>query len=94
MTIDAVFEEGYPTPNVMWTLPDGTTVVAGGDGEFGGDFDDDKRRIHMSKNGSLVVHNIRQSDEGTYVAIGENVAGTDRAQTKVVIVGKTKELIN
>ncbi|GFU30687.1 roundabout homolog 2 [Nephila pilipes] len=61
-TLECTPPKGHPEPNVRWRK-DGEVVNTG------------KGRIRIVPPGNLVISEVRQSDEGRYTCIAENMAG-------------------
>ncbi|XP_076330516.1 roundabout homolog 1-like isoform X6 [Tachypleus tridentatus] len=61
-TLDCAPPRGHPDPKVSWEK-DGLPV------------DSESGRIRITGSGNLVIEDVRQSDEGKYVCIAENMAG-------------------
>lgn len=45
-------------------------------------------RLRLSPDGSLVIRNTEQKDEGVYSCLASNVAGTDTATSTVTYMGE------
>lgn len=62
-TLECTPPKGHPEPTVRWRK-DGEIVNTGKD-----------RRIKVVNPGNLVISEVRQSDEGRYACVAENMAG-------------------
>lgn len=60
--LECVAPKGHPDPAVRWRK----------DGEY---INTNKGRFHLAGPGNLVINDVRQSDEGHYRCVAENVAG-------------------
>lgn len=60
--LECVPPKGHPDPTVRWRK----------DGEY---INTNKGRFHLAGPGNLVINDVRQSDEGHYRCVAENVAG-------------------
>ncbi|XP_008288209.1 immunoglobulin superfamily member 10 [Stegastes partitus] len=58
--------DGHPTPEITWTLPNGTRFT---DGSYRGS------RHHLGKDGTLVIYNPRKEDAGKYRCGAKNFIG-------------------
>ena len=67
---------GNPTPRIKW-LKDSIPVPL---------TTSDKYDVQLE--GTLLVRDLRRTDEGTYECVAENVAGTARAYARLTVWGK------
>ena len=67
---------GEPTPRIKW-LKDSIPVPL---------TTSDKYEVRVE--GSLLVRNLRRTDEGTYECVAENVAGITHAYARLTVWGK------
>ncbi|KFQ18454.1 Immunoglobulin superfamily member 10, partial [Merops nubicus] len=73
---------GSPTPEISWSLPDGTVInnamLA----------DDSGRRHFLHVNGSLSVSQVKLLDAGEYMCVARNPGGDDTKLYKLDVVAK------
>ncbi|XP_076119747.1 matrix-remodeling-associated protein 5 [Alosa pseudoharengus] len=81
MTLNCTVE-GRPTPQVTWTLPNGTTIMSG----------TTLYKFHHRPDGSLFIRNPSLTEIGRYQCVGRNSAGS--VERTVTLESKKKPDIN
>ncbi|XP_067852836.1 matrix-remodeling-associated protein 5 [Heptranchias perlo] len=68
--------QGLPTPQVSWTLPNGTVFKS----------PETSERVSLMDNGTLSIHNVNVQDRGTYTCSAVNEMGSTTMSIPVIIV--------
>ncbi|XP_076804688.1 matrix-remodeling-associated protein 5-like isoform X1 [Clavelina lepadiformis] len=68
---------GVPQPRHMWILPNGETIYATNSTTL---------RMHVLENGSLVINQALQEDEGPYGCIATNALGEASIQVSLTVI--------
>ena len=76
LSIDAVIVAGSPMPTLTWTLADSTELAV----------NETSGRARVLANGTLVVANVKDRDDGIYVATAKNEHGKDMKMSKITVV--------
>uniref|UniRef100_A0A3P8RN36 Ig-like domain-containing protein n=1 Tax=Amphiprion percula TaxID=161767 RepID=A0A3P8RN36_AMPPE len=66
--------DGHPTPEIIWTLPNGTRFTGGS-----------HRSELLHPQGTLIIQRPKPSDSGTYKCLAKNHQGTDSKVTYVLV---------
>ena len=76
LRVSARIVGGVPDPSIEWTLPDGSKL---GPGEA-------SNGVQVTPNGTLLINDVRRSNNGTYTVAATNSLGTDTASTTVKVL--------
>ena len=84
----ACHAEGLPEPTITWVTPDEQVVTAANETLETTTLDDGSKFVRgkkMLQDGSLLIYNTRDNDDGIYKCIAKNVVGTDEKSVNVTV---------
>ena len=80
--------DGLPQPTFSWITPDGHAVNATAPVNKSGELDDgseNRRGKILQKDGSLLIFNTRDADQGVYKCVAKNVMGQDERRVNLTV---------
>ena len=79
---------GLPQPTFIWITPDGQTVNATAPVYEREDLDDGSENIRgkiLQEDGSLLIFNTRDDDQGVYKCVAINVVARDEGRVNLTV---------
>lgn len=80
---------GFPDPEVSWSLPDGTIINNALQADDSGSRN---RRYIIFGNGTLLLQQMGQNDEGEYTCYAKNTLGEDAMKVSVQVIPSTPRI--